>query len=225
MKKIDDQQVIKFAKKVIKKQGVMAFSMRSLLKESGIAPGTLYRIVRNKSDVLIKIFIDFFSTSNELIIKINQLPLNEKERLLVWLLVSSYQSEIRDFDYGVNFLASNRSVLDNASAESLDELRSFFEQRMAIYRALLQKMVMAGQIKASEEEIANILKNLLMVSRGVHVMASNQLLCPGKGHKVTQSGIILLDYVLNQFKWDNPMALDERQIMIALRTLCDSHHG
>ncbi len=222
MKKIDDASVVNIAKKVIKRQGVMAFSMRDILKSSGISTSTLYRIVRNKSDLLIKIFMQFFSSSNDLALSINKQQLNEKERLIVWLLHPSFQSEVSDHDYGVNFLASNRSVLSQASDEALAELQVFFECRMEIYQTLMDEMLVAGKVNASQPFKFEILKQLIIVSRGTHVMAANYLLSPGKGHKVTLSCIPLLEHVLSQLNWGVTLPADPHRIMLALRTIGDT---
>ncbi|WP_108944676.1 TetR/AcrR family transcriptional regulator [Shewanella halifaxensis] len=222
MKKIDDACVISTAKKVIRRQGVMAFSMRDILKDSGISTSTLYRIVRNKSDLLIKIFMEFFASSNDLAISINKQQLNEKERLIVWLLHPSFQSEVCDYDYGVNFLASNRSVLSQASDEALSELQDFFECRMDIYQSLMDEMLLAGKVDTTQAFKFEVLKQLIIVSRGTHVMAANYLLSPGKGHKVTLSCIPLLEHVMSQFNWGVTLTVDTHRVMLALRTIGDS---
>ncbi|MGS0681970.1 TetR/AcrR family transcriptional regulator [Shewanella sp. 125m-7] len=224
MKKVDASLVVKIAKKVIKKQGVMAFSMRDILKESGLSAGTLYRTVRNKSDVLIKIFIGCISSGNELETHIKKLPLNEKERLVVWLLYPSYLSEFRDcnFDYGVTFLGCNGSVLSHASDEAINELGEFFEENIRHSKLLMENMLQSGQIKAEQQQIESTYKQLLTVSRGIHVMASNHLLNPGRGHKVTLSNIALIELVLGQLNWGNPLTINEHNIMLALRTVSDA---
>lgn len=224
MRKTDSSLVVKVSKKLIKKHGVMGFSMRDIIKESGLSAGTLYRTVRNKSDVLIKIFIACISGSNELETNIKRLPLNDKERFLVWLLYPSYLSEFRDgnFDYGVTFLGCNGSVLSHASEDTLNELEAFFSGNIQLSRVLMHKMLESGKVEAEQREIEQIYKQLITVSRGIHVMASNQLLNPGRGHKVTLSNIMLLELVFNQLEWGNPLPINEHNIMLALRTISDA---
>ncbi len=198
----------------------MGFSMSDLSTEGGISPGTLYRIVNNKSDILVHIFIGCLSKRLEMALIMKELPLTAKERFLVWNLYPSYLSEYRDktYDYGVTILGSNQSVLSHSSPELIEKLNVIVSKNMATDRGLYEDMLKAGDVSSSSELTKSVFLQSITASRGVHVMSSNQLILPGKGHQITQSGISLLMNTLSQLDWGKLESVNEQRIMMAMRT-------
>lgn len=223
MKKIDNESVVRIAKKVIRREGVMGFSMRDITKEGQIANGTLYRIAKNKSDILIRVFLTVLSKWNTVADNIEFLPLNKIEQYIVWLLYPSYLSEFKQnhFDYGVTFLGCNHSVLTHASDEVMDELQVQMKPFIMRFRKMYYEMLAEYKVQGNEEFLEGTFQQLITAGRGSHVMSSNQLVYPYNRPKVTQSNIALITLIMSQLDWGMTLPVREHNIMLAMRTLAD----
>ncbi|GAA4879027.1 TetR/AcrR family transcriptional regulator [Ferrimonas pelagia] len=220
-------KILVTGKKIIEKQGVVAFNFADIAKLANISSGTLYKYFHKKEDLFVYLFTGKIRSYIACLEEVKNSPLTPLEKLVsrhLVLITIAYHQDPKD---PFNYVFSNYSLWMNAEDNLLVTMKQTF---IELNTLLLEPWHhdLRPALLSSDEFIEDLRNRLLCFQRGACIRSSNSLL-KDAGQRVS------IDKHLDSFieltkplEWmHTPLDIDRMKIKTLCNTISDHYewHG